>query len=362
MTLATPFAIHPNAQASSTDQRAAALAELKFGVQFTDHMARVSWNNDSGWHDHRIEAYAPLQLDPAAAVFHYAQEVFEGLKAYRHQDGSIWAFRPELNARRFAASSARLALPQLPEVDFLESISSLVRIDSDWVPEAPGSLYLRPFMFASESFLGVRAAREVEYLVIASPVGSYFSGGLTPLSIWVAQDYHRAGPGGTGAAKCGGNYAASLLPQQQGYEQGCDQVCFLDAATNTFIEELGGMNTFFVTGDGRVLTPALTGTILEGVTRGTILDLVRDRGWTVEEGHLALSDIIDQIEAGQITEVFACGTAAVITPIGQFKAEEFDVTVGDGSAGPITQELYSAITDVQYGLRPDDQGWLHRVA
>src|SRR5690606_30307703 len=262
---ATTFEVRPSSHPRSLAERTAALADLKFGVVFTDHMARATWTDDEGWHDRRIEAYAPLSVDPAAAVLHYAREIFEGLKAYRHADGSIWAFRPDRNAQRLARSAERLALPVLSEADFHASIQALVDTDAEWVPSVPGSsLYLRPFMFASEAFLAVRPARRVDYLVIASPVGPYFTNGFQPLSIWVDAEYNRAGPGGTGAAKCGGNYAASLLPQAQAYKEGCDQVCFLDAATGTYLEELGGMNVFLVMKDGSVRTPAL-GTILEGV-------------------------------------------------------------------------------------------------
>ncbi len=358
---ATTFEVRPSSHPRSLAERTAALADLKFGVVFTDHLARATWTDDEGWHDRRIEAYAPLSLDPAAAVLHYAQEIFEGLKAYRHADGSIWAFRPDRNAQRLARSAERLALPVLSEADFHASIQALVATDAEWVPSVPGSsLYLRPFMFASEAFLGVRPARRVDYLVIASPVGPYFTNGFQPLSIWVDAEYNRAGPGGTGAAKCGGNYAASLLPQAQAYKEGCDQVCFLDAATGTYLEELGGMNVFLVMKDGSVRTPAL-GTILEGVTRDSILQLCREGGRPVEESRIALTELLEGIRAGEVTEVFACGTAAVITPIGRLKGTDFDVTIGDGQAGPVTTELYETITDIQYGRREDAHGWMSRL-
>jgi branched-chain amino acid aminotransferase len=358
----TTFEVRPTSHPRTREQRAAALTELGFGTVFSDHMAHATWTTEQGWHDRRIEAYGPLSLDPAAAVLHYAQEIFEGLKAYRHQDGTVWAFRPEANAARFAQSARRLALPELSEADFLNSITQLVRTDMEWVPNAPGSsLYLRPYMFASEAFLGVRAARRVEYLVIASPSGPYFTSGFTPVSIWVAEEYHRAGPGGTGAAKCGGNYAASLLPQQQAHEHGCQQVCFLDAATNTYLEELGGMNMFIVTADGAVHTPTLTGTILEGVTRQSILQLVTDAGHEVHERAITLEEVKAGVASGEIAEVFACGTAAVITPIGALKGTGFDLTVGDGTAGPVTNELYGLLTDLQYGRHEDTYGWMTRL-
>jgi branched-chain amino acid aminotransferase len=340
------------------------MAAPRFGTVFTDHMARVTWSKGSGWHDRRVEKYGPLLLDPATSVLHYAQEVFEGLKAYRHADGSVWTFRPEANAARMARSARRLALPALSPEDFIGSIEALVRTDVDWVPGAEEtSLYLRPFMYASESFLGVRPSDEVEYLVIAGPVGPYFAGGVKPVAIWVAQDYHRAGAGGTGAAKCGGNYAASLLPQQEAYAHGCEQVCFLDAETNTALEELGGMNVFVVRADGTVETPELTGSILEGVTRSSILRLLADRGHTVVERRIPLAEILDGLTDGSVAEVFACGTAAVVTPIGRLAGEGFDVAIGsaDGASGPVTTAIRDELTDIQYGRVPDRYGWLHRL-
>lgn len=359
---ADDFEIRPSDAPVGAAERAELIASPTFGTVFTDHMARVTWTADQGWHDRRVEKHGPLQLSPAAAVLHYGQEVFEGLKAYRHADGSVWTFRPHANASRFAASARRLALPELPAADFLGSIEALVRTDLAWVPSGEEtSLYLRPFMFASEVFLGVRPAREVEYVVIASPVGPYFSSGVKPVSIWVVQDYHRAGPGGTGAAKCGGNYAASLLPQQEAYERGCEQVCFLDAATNTELEELGGMNVFVVTADGVVHTPPLNGSILEGVTRSSILTLLREAGHEVAERPIALAGLLEGLRDGSVTEVFACGTAAVVTPIGRLAGEGFDLTVADGGTGTVTASVRRRLTDIQYGRAEDTHGWLHRL-
>ncbi|WP_449384968.1 branched-chain amino acid aminotransferase [Cellulomonas soli] len=344
-------------------EREAALAAPKFGTVFTDHMARVTWSQATGWQDRRVEKYGPLLLDPACAVLHYAQEIFEGMKAYRHADGSVWTFRPQANAARFAASARRLALPELSEADFLGAIEALVATDLPWVPSGEEkSLYLRPFMYASESFLGVRPSLEAEFLVIASPVGPYFAGGVKPVSIWVAQDFHRAGPGGTGGAKCGGNYAASLLPQQEAYAQGCEQVCFLDAATNSVLEELGGMNVFVVHADGRVSTPELSGTILEGVTRSSIIQLLTDAGHEVDERPLPLAELRAGLADGSVAEVFACGTAAVVTPIGRLASGDFDLTVGDGQAGAVTSRVRAELTDIQYGRATDRHGWMHRLA
>ena len=344
-------------------ERAELLAEPRFGTVFSDHLAHISWTEADGWHGHRIEPYGPIAMDPAAAVLHYAQEIFEGLKAYRHDDGGIWAFRPEANASRFAASARRMALPELSETDFLGSVAALVRTDSDWVPSGDEmSLYLRPFMFASEPFLGVRPSARIEYMVIASPVGAYFSGPVKPVSIWVSQDYHRAGPGGTGEAKCGGNYAASLLPQQQAYQNGCDQVCFLDAKTDTNLEELGGMNVVVVHADGSVSTPRLTGSILVGVTRTSVLQLLRDAGREVVERDIPLGEVLSGLRDGSITEIFACGTAAVVTPIGRLAGTDFDLTVAGGEAGKITMDVREQLTDIQFGRAADRYGWMRRIA
>ncbi|UFU04660.1 branched-chain amino acid aminotransferase [Ruania suaedae] len=357
------YRVHPSPAPCPATERERVLEAPAFGTRFTDHMARARWTPQTGWTDRRVEAYAPLSLDPAAAVLHYGQEIFEGLKAYRHADGSVWAFRPELNAARFAASARRLALPELPEEDFLGSIEALVRADEAWVPHRPGtSLYLRPFMFASEAFLGVRPAAGVDYLVIASPAGSYFGEGFAPVSIWVDQGHHRAGPGGTGAAKCGGNYAASLRPQQQARAHGCDQVCFLDAATGTTLEEIGSMNVLVVMADGSVHTPELSGTILAGVTRRSVIDLLRQEGREVLERSLPLAEVLDGVERGVVTELLACGTAAAITPIGRLAGTDFDVTVGDGRPGPLTTALHDKLTGIQYGTTADVDGWLRRLA
>ncbi|GAA4735299.1 branched-chain amino acid aminotransferase [Isoptericola chiayiensis] len=345
------------------DEREAALAQPKFGTVFTDHMARVTWRQDSGWLDRRVEKYGPLQLDPATAVLHYAQEIFEGMKAYKHSDGSVWTFRPDANAARFARSAHRLALPALSVDDFIGSIAALVRTDKAWVPGGEdSSLYLRPFMFASEPFLGVRPSAEVEYLCIASPVGPYFAGGVKPVSIWVSQDYHRAGPGGTGDAKCGGNYASSLLPQTEAQRNGCDQVCFLDASSDTYLEELGGMNIFVVMADGTVHTPELTGSILEGVTRSSILRLLADRDLDVVERKIPLTDVVEGLADGSVREIFACGTAAVVTPVGRLAGGTFDHVVGDGEPGELTMAIRTELTDIQYGRAEDRHGWMRRLA
>ncbi|GEN78433.1 branched-chain amino acid aminotransferase [Actinotalea fermentans] len=358
---APAFAVARATTPRPAEERAAVLAALAssggFGEVFTDHMARITWSTDAGWSGHRVEPYAPLELDPAAAVLHYGQEIFEGLKAYRHPDGSVWTFRPQANAERFARSARRLALPELPVADFIGSLEALVAVDEAWVPGAPEtSLYLRPFMIASEAFLGVRPARRIDYLVIASPVGPYFKAGLAPVSIWVERDQRRAGPGGTGAAKCMGNYAASLAAQQVAYSRGCEQVCFLDGDEN--LEELGGMNVVLVLADGTAVTPAL-GTILAGVTRDSVLTILRDAGHRVVERAVPLAEVRAGLADGTVREVFACGTGAVVSPIGRLVGEDFDLPVADGGIGPVTAAVRRELTDVQHGRAADTRGWMH---
>jgi branched-chain amino acid aminotransferase len=343
--------------------REAILASPGFGNHFTDNMIQATWTPDAGWHDASLMPYGPITLDPSAAVLHYAQEIFEGLKAYKRADGSVWAFRPDANAARFQRSATRLALPLLEVEHFLESLRLLVATDAAWIPEgAEASLYLRPFMFASEAFLGVRPAAKVTYLLIASPAGAYFSGGVNPVSIWLSTDYNRSGPGGTGAAKCGGNYAASLAPMIEAKDNGCDQVCFLDAAESRWVEELGGMNIFFVFADGRLVTPELTGTILEGVTRSSILELAKELGHDVEERRIGIEEWRSGVADGSLREVFACGTAAVVTPVGRLKWDGGEIVMGDGNTGEVTSAIRTALLDIQHGDAPDTHGWMHQLA
>lgn len=345
--------------------REAVLAAPGFGQYFTDHMATAAWSAAGGWHDGVIGAYGPLSLSPATAVFHYAQTIFEGLKAYRHADDSIWLFRPGANAARFADSARRLALPVLAEADFLHSLTELVNLDVDWVPGGgETSLYLRPFMFASEAFLGVRPSALVTYCVLASPAGSYFARGPLPVRIWVSREFTRAAPGGTGAAKCGGNYAAGLLPQQEAHAHGCDQVVFLDAVERRYIEELGGMNLWFVMADGSVVTPPTGGTILPGITREAISTLLAEAGHTVREEPYSLQDWRSDVATGRLAEVFACGTAAVVTPVGTLVHQLSDgsveeVTMSGGST--VTAALRRQLLDIQHGRTPDTHGWLVQV-
>ena len=357
------FTVTTNPSPRTAEQRAKVLEKPGFGVHFTDHMVAIRWHKDSGWHDAQVMPYGPISLDPAAAVLHYGQEIFEGIKAYRHADGSIWTFRPQANGARLQRSAARLALPQLPVELFTESLKQLIAVDAAWVPDQDeASLYFRPFMIGDEAFLGVRGAHQASYYVIASPAGPYFAKGVAPVSIWLSTEYARAAKGGTGAAKCGGNYAASLLPQQKAQEQGCSQVLFLDPVEGRYLEELGGMNVFLVYGKTNTLvTPVLSGSILEGITRESILQLARDRGMTVEERQVSIDEWKDGVASGQITEVFACGTAAVVTPIGQLKGEGFSVGDINAPAGEVTMSLRKELTDIQYGREPDRHGWLVRL-
>lgn len=350
-----------NPGALSSQERDEILANPGFGVHFTDHLVDISWSESIGWHQPRVQPYGPISLDPAAAVLHYGQEIFEGMKAYRHDDGSIWTFRPHANATRMQHSAKRLALPELPSEYFIDSLRQLIAVDGDWVPSAPEtSLYLRPFMFAKEAFLGVRPAHEVAYYVIGSPAGAYFHGGVSPVSIWLSTNYARAGKGGTGTAKTGGNYASSLVAQAEASAQGCAQVMFLDSSEGKYLEELGGMNIVLVYKDGTLVTPK-SDSILEGITRDSILQLARDRGHTVEDRRVTLAEWREGEASGDIVEVFACGTAAVITPIAQLKAADFTIGSADAPAGELTMSLRKELTDIQYGREEDRHGWMMRL-
>lgn len=340
-----------------------AIADPGFGKVFTDHMVTVEWSEARGWHDATIGPRGPLTLDPAAAVLHYAQEIFEGLKAYKRADGTIALFRPDANARRFNASAERMAMPGLPEDAFVEAVRQLVMADRDWFPTVDGgSLYLRPFMFADEPFLGVRPAKHYKFLVIASPAGNYFKSGVPAVSIWVSQDYTRAAPGGTGAAKCGGNYAASLVPHAAAVAKGHDQVCFLDAAEHRWIEELGGMNVFFVFDDGSIVTPPLTGTILPGITRDSLIRLAREEGLEVREERYSIDQWREDAASGRLVESFACGTAAVVTPIGRVAGTFGEFIVGSGGPGQMTSRLRERLVAIQRGTAEDKHGWVRRIA
>lgn len=356
------FRVEPHPAPTSRANRTAQLADLSFGKRFSDHMATIRYSGELGWHDARITARSTIELDPAAAVFHYAQEVFEGLKAYRIADGEVALFRPDANARRFADSAERLAMPPVPDDLFLEAIDRLVLTDREWIPEAEGaSLYLRPFMIATEPFLGVRPAEQYLFCVIASPVGSYFSGDPTALTVWLSENYTRAAPGGTGAAKCGGNYAASLAAQAEAYAQGCDQVVFLDAVERRWVEELGGMNIAFVFDDGSISTPPLNGSILPGITRDSLIRLARDAGMTVREGPYSIEQWRADAASGRLAECFACGTAAVLTPIGRVRTRDGDIVIPTpGGDASVSERLRLSLTAIQRGEAADPYGWVRR--
>jgi branched-chain amino acid aminotransferase len=360
------FTVHSNAEPANDEVRAGILAAPGFGRYHTDHMVSVDYTEGRGWHDAQVLPYGPIELDPSAIVLHYAQEIFEGLKAYRWSDGAIVSFRPEANAARLRSSARRLAIPELPDDLFLESLRRLIAADAHWVPAAGGeeSLYLRPFVIATEPGLGVRPASEYRYLVIASPAGAYFPRGITPVSVWLSSEYVRASPGGTGAAKFGGNYAASLLAQAQAAEQGCDQVVWLDAIERRYVEEMGGMNLFFVFGSGgsaRLVTPELSGSLLPGITRDSLLQLATDAGFSVEERKIDVDEWQKKAAAGEITEVFACGTAAVITPVASVKHADGEFTIADGEPGEITMALRDTLTGIQRGTFADTHGWMTRL-
>ena len=360
------FEIHPSQARVPAAERERILAAPGFGQVFTDHMITLRWSAERGWHDGKLEPYGPFALDPATAVFHYAQELFEGLKAYRQDSGSIVMFRPHANAARFNAGARRMAMPELPEETFLRALELLVTQDKEWIPRGEGnSLYLRPFMIATQRGLGVNHPSDsFLFCVIASPAASYF-GATKTVKVWLSEDYTRAAPGGTGAVKCGGNYAAAFVAQQQAVEKGCDQVVWLDAAEHRWVEEMGGMNLCFVYGSGadaRIMTPALTGTLLPGVTRDSLLRLAPTLGIPAAEGRISVPDWRGGCASGELTEVFACGTAAVVTPVGGVDGASGGWTISDGNPGPVTTRLREELIGIQYGHRPDPFGWIYKVA
>ncbi len=357
------FDITPSSSPRSADERERLLQEPGFGQIFTDHMVSIRYTAGREWHDARLTAYQPVSLDPATSALHYGQSIFEGLKAYRQPEDSISLFRPEQNAARFQRSAQRLAMPELPAELFVEAIRVLVEADREWVPRRAGeSLYLRPLEFATDPYLGVRPSETYLFLLFASPAANYFPGPMRPVTVWLSTDYVRAAPGGTGEAKCAGNYAASLVAQAQAAAQGCDQVVWLDAIEHRFVEEMGGMNLYFVFSDGRLLTPALTGTLLPGVTRDSILTLGGDLGLEVEEGRISTDEWQAGCADGSISEVFACGTAAVVTPVGEVKHASGSFSVADAQPGAVTMKIREALLGVQQGTAPDPHGWMQRIA
>jgi branched-chain amino acid aminotransferase len=351
----------------SDDERNSILADPGFGMSFTDHMAVINYSKDKGWYEGSVRPFTSLQASPAMMVFHYGQAIFEGLKAYRTPQNELVLFRPEKNAARFNHSAERMAMPALPENLFIEACEKVVRTDAQWVPESEGqSLYLRPFMVSSEAHLGLRAANDYIFMVIASPVSPFFASisDVPAISVFATEKYVRAADGGTGSAKCSGNYAASLIAKDEAYEHDCQDVLWRDAKERKYIEEMGTSNICFIENhDGKVIlrTPALTGSLLDGITRDSILTLARDRGYDVHEEHLAYDDIIDEIASGKINEAFSCGTAVTISPIGAFVSPNNKTVVGDGAAGEITMSLREELIDIQFGKLENSHGWKHLV-
>jgi branched-chain amino acid aminotransferase len=354
--------LNPNAKDAAT--RDALVAEGGFGKYYTDHMVMCEWSEKDGWGEPHLMPYGPISLDPATAVFHYGQEIFEGMKAYRQPDGSIALFRPTSNAQRFINSARRLALPEMPVELFMETVEALVKQDGGWVPSKVGeSLYIRPFMIATEVGLGVRPTNKATYLLIATPAGAYFDPSKA-VSVWISTEYVRAAQGGTGEAKCGGNYAASLVAQKAAAKEGCDQVVWIDAKERKWVEEMGGMNLYFVKGkgaDATVITPKLTGTLLPGITRDSILSVASDLGYKVDEVMLSVDDWRDGVTSGEITEIFACGTAAVVSPVGQAKSAMGTWATGDGQPGTITMQIRNHLLGIQHGTVADKHNWMSAV-
>jgi branched-chain amino acid aminotransferase len=360
---AESFRIEPAALPRTQQERTLLLDGPGWGRVFTDHMVTIRFDVERGWHDGKLTAFAELGLAPSCAVLHYGQAIFEGLKAYQQRDGSVAAFRPEMNAQRFAASARRLAMPELPAELFLESLRLLVNQDRAWVPQADEeSLYLRPLEIAADTELMTRPSRSYLYVLIASPVATYFPSGIKPVTVWLNTDYPRALPGGTGAAKFAGNYAGAMLAQAEAAKLGCDQVVWLDSTEHRYVEELGGMNLFFVLSDGTLVTAPASGTILPGVTRASILTLARDMGLRVEERNFSVEEWQDGAASGTVAEAFACGTAAVITPVGEVRHGSGSFRMSDAETGGITIKLRKLLLGIQYGADQDRHGWMRRLA
>lgn len=336
-------------------------SKLGFGNLFTDRMLLMDYDAGEGWHSPRIVPYGPLSLDPSCAVLHYAQEIFEGLKAFRRPDGNIALFRPRDNFERFNRSAARMCMPELDVDVVLKALKTLIHLESDWVPKSLGtSLYIRPTMIAVDPYLGVRPSNKYLFYIILSPVGAYYKNGFSPVKIFISDEYVRSAPGGTGEAKTGGNYAASLKASMEAAALGYDQVLWLDAVERKYVEEVGSMNICFLY-DGKVVTSPLKGTILDGITRRSILTLVRELGLEVEERALSVDEILEGADSGRLKEAFGTGTAAVVSPVGQFTYRDRTVTLGDGQMGELTGKLYEMLTGIQYGKLPDQHGWIEMI-
>lgn len=360
------FEVENNPFPLGQEDREAVLSDPGFGIKFTDHMAIASYKNGE-WADAKIQAYSSLNFSPAMMVFHYGQAIFEGMKAYRSNQGELVLFRPEKNAERFNKSAIRMAMPTIPVELFVEACDKLVRADQVWVPKQAGqSLYLRPFMIASEEHLGLRAANEYLFSVIASPVAPFFAAGddMPAISIYATDKYVRAVDGGTGTAKCSGNYAASLVAKDEAYDNDCQDVLWRDAKERKYIEEMGTSNICFIAKNGdktTLLTPELTGSLLDGITRDSILTLARERGYEVKEELLVFDEVIDKINSGEISEAFSCGTAVTISPIGSIVTSKSKTQVGDGKAGEITMSLRQELIDIQFNNKENSFGWTHLI-
>jgi len=335
--------------------------KLSFGHIFTDHMFVMNYTEGKGWHDARIVLFQNISLSPAAMVYHYGQEMFEGLKAYKGDDGEVYLFRPEMNAKRANASNDRLCIPHIPEEDFVQAIRAVVDVDREWVPTDPGtSLYIRPFVIATDEFLGVAPSKTYLFMVILSPSGAYYPSGLAPVGIWIEDEYVRAVKGGMGFAKTGGNYAASLIAQVKAHDSGFSQVLWLDGVERRYIEEVGAMNIFFKI-NGKVVTPMINGSILPGITRNSVINVCKHWGYEVEERRISVDELVAAAKDGSLEEVFGTGTAAVVSPVGKLRYKDDVMTIGGGEIGELTQKLYDEITGIQWGKRPDPFGWRMKV-
>ena len=335
--------------------------KLGFGKKFTDHMFVMDYTEGEGWHDARIVPYAPFPLDPATVVFHYAQEIFEGMKAYRTADDTIQLFRPDCNAKRMQDSADRLCIPKIPVEDYIQAVEALVDVDRDWVPHADGaSLYIRPFVFANDVGLGVHASKHYIFCIICAPSGAYYAEGINPVRIYVEDEYIRAAPGLTGFTKCGGNYAASLISQVKAHELGYEQTLWLDGVEHKYVEEVGSMNCFFKI-DGTVYTAPTVGTVLPGVTRMSCIELLKHWGIPVSEERLPIADVMKASHDGKLEEVFGTGTAAVISPVGELRYEGDVAHINNGEIGEVTHKLYNTLTGIQWGKLPDELGWTVKV-
>lgn len=342
-------------------EKPAAGSKLGFGKIFTDHMFIMNYTDGKGWHDPRIEPFHNISLSPAAMVYHYGQEMFEGLKAYKNENGEVFLFRPDMNAKRTNATNDRLVIPQIPVEDFVQAVSAVVDVDRDWIPTEPGtSLYIRPFIIATDEFLGVAPSKTYLFMVILSPSGAYYESGLAPVGIWIEDEYVRAVRGGMGFAKTGGNYAASLIAQQKAHDAGFSQVLWLDGVDRKYIEEVGAMNIFFKIG-GKVVTPALNGSILPGITRNSVIEVCKSWGYEVEERKISVDELLEAQKNGTLEECFGTGTAAVISPVGKLRYQDEVMTIQDGNTGELSLKLYDTITGIQLGRLPDTFGWRIKV-